>query len=327
MYRTLKAYTVNDNTWTKIFEQWGDWIITVDDLSPYTQGYKEKNKIYFDGDKTLVIRESCVLYSADISLKGINSWKQCIVRKDDEQKLAVQNDIAGLQAYYREKELILKYYTEIEYEECLASHTAEYIENKAQVHLWLDIPQFSIETFRDCYKYDINGAHNEALCEIFPKAAKALKKQFDERKEKPNNKKYVNYYVGCLAKLGYRETYNWIVQHTTQKLLSAIDEVDGIILYANTDGFIVWDYKNILETSKELGDFKEEYHGDVRLYKDKNYIIFQYKDGDEVVTKGSCLCSVRDMIDLEKGTVVHYDRVKKNNCYYATNITTENIEN
>ena len=42
--------------------------------------------------------------------------------------------------------------------------------------------------------------------------------------------------------------------------------------------------------------------------------------------KGSCLNSVRDMIDLEKGKIVHYDRAKENNTYVAKNIKVEDLE-
>lgn len=322
MYRTLKTYTVNDKVWYELHEIWKGWIVEVGDLSPYIQGYNDKRHYYYNGDDTIIVREITLLHYMD----EVTNWKQVILRHEPEQKEDIIADIAGLQAYYYEERLIKRFYKDDEYEECLRTHEAEYDEAKAQVHIWYPIPQYKIRTFRDCYKYDINGAHNEALCEIFPKAAKLLRKQFDERKEKPNNKKYVNYYVGCLAKLGYRKTYNWIVQRTTQKLLKAMDETGGTILYANTDGFITWHNKKVLDVSKELGDFKEEYHGDVRLYQDKNYIIFQYKDGDEVVTKGSCLNSVRDMIDLEKGKIVHYDRAKENNTYVAKNIKVEDLE-
>ena len=37
-----------------------------------------------------------------------------------------------------------------------------------------------------------------------------------------------------------------------------MDETGGTILYANTDGFITWHNKKVLDVSKELGDFKEE---------------------------------------------------------------------
>ena len=178
--------------------------------------------------------------------------------------------------------------------------------------------------YEDCYKWDINGAHNAALCEIFPKAAGAIGMMYQERKKNPANKKYINYYCGMLARKNHRKTYNWIVQRTTQILLNGINEAGGILLYANTDGFLVQHPEKIIPHSTKLDEFKLEYQGAVWFYYDKNYQCFQTETGE---VKGTILQSVRDKIDLPNGQVVHYDRIKRNNTYIAENIQTEVLDN
>ena len=126
-----------------------------------------------------------------------------------------------------------------------------------------------------------------------------------------NNKAVI---VGMLCKKGFRKTYNWIVQRTTKILYKAMDYTKGLTIYANTDGYVISDPFNKLETTKDLGNFKLEYSGDVFVYQAKNYWLMQC--GNEL--KGSCLRSVRKNIDLSKGQVVNYDRKRiliKDNLY------------
>ena len=86
--------------------------------------------------------------------------------------------------------------------------------------------------------------------------------------------------------------------------------------------------KNILSTSKELGDFKLEYSGNTYFYRDTNYMLYQI--GNEL--KGSCPLKVREQINLKKGEVVHFTNkgVKddEGNLLYIdqVNITKEKID-
>ena len=120
-------------------------------------------------------------------------------------------------------------------------------------------------------------------------------------------------------------TYWYIVDRTTRKLFEAIHKVDGRIVYANTDGFCVQYPKNILPTSQELGDFKEEYKGVVYYFnnnKQSPYVLYQF--GNEL--KGSCMTAMRQYIDLSKGQVVYYKRVKYGHSYKAENIIKETVK-
>ena len=50
-----------------------------------------------------------------------------------------------------------------------------------------------------------------------------------------------------------------------------MDLVKGILIYANTDGFVISAKNSDIVASKDLGEFKIEYSGEVYVYKDKNY--------------------------------------------------------
>lgn len=302
-------------TWTKLHQKYSPKLEEgnlVDHLN--------EDACYWDGVDTMIIHEVLLYRLLDEKNDNVTEWKQILVRVRQEQCEPIKDDICGLKAYIAEMKKIKSYYSHEEFEACLRAHEAEYDTNKKQVHSWIEVIPGVVNTFKNCYEYDINGAHNDALCEIFPKAAKMLRKQYDERHEHPDNKKLVNYFVGYLARAGYRKTYNWIVQRTTAMLNEAMNHCNGEIVYANTDGFIVWKPEQLIEPSKKLGQFKLEYHGDVRVYQGINYICFQYKDEDKVETKGSVLTAVRNMINLEKNDTVEYARVLRNNCYFAEDI-------
>jgi hypothetical protein len=229
-------------------------------------------------------------------------------------------------------------YTDAEIDERLRMFEAEKDMNLIQQHYNYPAPDNTIIKLTNTFKFDINGAHTDALCEIFPKAKDKLIGMYLKRKKNPVFKQYPNLYVGMLAqkskemrKAGipgkYEKTYNWIVQRTSRMLLAAMDTVKGCPIYVNTDGFIVQNPESLLTPSKNLGEFKLEFSGDTYVYSDKNYIIYQ--TGDE--KKGSCFTAVRNDIDLSKGQVVHYDtktvRNAKGEILYRepTNIIKETI--
>ena len=91
----------------------------------------------------------------------------------------------------------------------------------------------------------------------------------------------------------------------------AMNYVGGILLYANTDGFLIQNPVNLLITSKNLGDMKLEASGDAYIVRTDNYILYQtYKaDTGEKELKGSCMKCVRDKIDLSTGKIIVYDKV------------------
>lgn len=321
----LKAYTVNEQVFEEILT-FGYRVRIIEDreeFNSYKYGYPQKSLITYDGFKTMILLE-CVLNDHFDLGERMTHWKQCILYKEVTQEAPVQKTITGGMAKRIMESKILKYYTPEEYEQRLNMFAAQYDETLIQFHYEIEQKKHVIVKYDNCYKYDINGAHNDALRIIFPKAAQEFEKMYAERKINPINKQIVNFYVGVLA-LSHRQTYNWIVQRVTKQLKSAINYCEDLfesdLIYANTDGFIIQNPAKLIDTSTELGQFKLEYHGDVYLYKDDNY--WCYQTDNEI--KGSIMYEPRKHIDLKNNKVVHYDQVKIKNAkvYVAQNIVEE----
>lgn len=323
--KLLPAYSVSEELFYKILGAGYKVkiVANAEEFNQYKYGYPEKTVIVYDGFKNMILLE-CVLnehYPLNIRL---THWKQCILHKDLTQNIQCEEDINGGMAYNYINKMLQRYYSDDEIEECLKAHEAEYNDDLKQYHFSIYEKTGYIVRYEDCYKWDINGAHNDALCEIFPKAADSIRYMYQTRKKYPVNKKYVNYYCGMLAQKGYRKTYNWIIQRTTKLLLDGITAAGGTLLYANTDGFLIQHPNKILEHSTKLGEFKLEYQGPAWFYYDTNYQCFQMENGE---IKGTLLQSVRDNIDLPNMKVVHYDRKKVGDSYIADNIRTEVLDN
>jgi hypothetical protein len=320
--KQLPTYEVRDDIFDKILYELEYRVekVAPEFFSELIYGYENKNTIYYeiteDGNEYLICKESVVNSYTDM-LPDCTNWKQCRVRKVSNTESKLQHTITGSRAYYTLRKILNRYYADHEINFIFSKHSAEYDENLIQVHHNLTAcEQGKIYNFRNCYKYDINGAHCAAIVEMFPKAEKELLRLYEERKIKPENKQLFNYAVGELCRKGFRTTYNWIVQRTTKKLNRAILTCGGSLLYANTDGFIVQDPEDYLETSKILDDFKLEYQGNVQFYRSKNYLLYQF--GDKMT--GSCRTAVRDKIDLRIGKVVEYKQQRNGNIVELTNI-------
>lgn len=302
----IKNYELDAELFDRLLEDYSYWIQIVDTVDGLIHGYPEKNVICYDGREYLICPEY-VVNGYTNSMKITNEWKQCRVRRVENCNSTIKKVITGTYAWNYMMRLLKKYYSDEEILDIFSSYSRNYSDYYKQVHYYFPLDEGELLKFNDCYKYDINGAHTDAILEMFPKAAKAILNMYEHRHEDNNYKEIVNYFVGMLKHYGYEKTYNWIVQRTTKLLLDAIDKTDGILLYANTDGFVVADPEHKIDKSKELGKFKLEYQGECYTYRDKNYWIIQ--SGDEI--KGSCLKSVRSHIDLRVGKVVHYKRVRK----------------
>lgn len=300
--KELTVYNVNAETFEWVLTEYKSLIKVKEDLSDYVGGYQNRRIIYYNGWNKLIIQEILLNLGKDSP-----RWKQCILYRRDDQKEAYKKSISGGMAYRVMKSKLLKYYTEEEFDKAMKRFQANYDSEKAQLHYSYVEPDNKIHKYKNCVKYDINGAYAKALIEIFPKAKDLILDLYNNRKTKPINKDYINYFVGCFCIYGYRRTYNYIVQKIRAQIDSTIKKCRGILLYANTDGFAVSCPKNKPERiGKELGQFKIEYEGDIYTFTGKNYWIMQC--GDE--TKGSCLWYARKSVDLRVGKVVEYDTYK-----------------
>lgn len=310
----LKTYELASDIFDTILYQQQYHIKRVEDINEGIYGYKNKNTIYYDGYEWLICKEMVLNYYCGDILEDYTDWKQVRVRRVENTDVILRKTTNGQFAWEFMLNVLMHHYTWDEIVDCLHKCESEFNPSYSQYHYMCPVKTNSLIVFHNCYKYDINGAHCDALAEIFPKAKNSILSLYDTRKINPLNKDYINFFVGMLCKKGFRKTYNWIVQRTTKILYKAMDYTKGLTIYANTDGYVISDPFNKLETTKELGNFKLEYSGDVFVYQAKNYWLMQC--GNEL--KGSCLRSVRKNIDLSKGQVVNYDRKRiliKDNLY------------
>lgn len=322
----LKSLEVSAEVFDKILYDYEEHVLLKHDFSNYMCGYSEntglsKNNIVYNGDNKLICREYVVNGYTD-AIAGCTTWKQIIVIRNEElENDKVESTISGRLAWNTIMRHIKKFYTEEEIETIFKEHSL-YNPNKKQkqVHIDTNVMPNKIFKYNNTYKYDINGAHADAVIELFPKAKKLLlwlynkkdKLKAQGKKSEANKiKALFNFFVGYLCKMGYRPTYNWIVARTTTLLDQAMDYVGGVVLYANTDGFLVHNPDNLLITSKNLGDMKLEASGDAYIVRTNNYILYQtYKaNTGEKELKGSCMKCVRDKIDLSTGKTIVYDKV------------------
>lgn len=313
--KELKTFSLSDEAFDKILLEYNKYVIITDDISNYLYGARSKASIYYNGANKMVLTQKTLNI---IGYKFDNNWMQCICIRKSKQKEDFRPALNGGTAWKRLIAIINKYYTDFEINECFCKFQSDYDNTKNQLHFNY-IPHNEsgiIHNFSDCFKYDINGAYAKALCDIFPKADKAIMKLYLERKIKPENKELINYFVGMMCVKGYRKTFNWIVQNVRKQMEDTINMVNGTLLYANTDGFAVYAPEKTLITSTALGDFKLEYHGEAQIYASTNYWVIQ--TGDEIT--GNALHSVRKHMDLRIGKVVEYSRKKIGSVYVADEI-------
>lgn len=310
----LKAIQVNDAIFNQILYDFEFKVRVKPDLFQYYRGYYEnKDLIYYNGKDEFICCEYIVNKYVNI-IQNCTVWKQIRVQRVLNMPKQAMESTTGSKAKAYITKVLKSVYTIDEIDERLRLFEAEKDTDLIQQHYNYPAPKDTIVKLTNTFKFDINGAHTDALCEIFPKAKDKLIQMYNKRKKNPVFKQYPNLYVGMLAQKSkemrkngipakYEKTYNWIVQRTSKMLLKAMDKVGGCPIYVNTDGFIVQNPEALLMHSKTLGEFKLEFAGDTYVYTDKNYIIYQ--TGSE--KKGSCFTAIRDDIDLSQGKVVHYD--------------------
>ena len=326
--KELKVYNLSEEFFDKVLEYYSDYVIKTDYFSKYEYGEcLFKDSVIFDGIKKIVITEQSLfkLLSDNEKREERADWIQCICYKKHKQQKEIQDGISGGYAWRVLKAKIKKAgkYTNEQFDEKLNKYKCKYDSDKAQYHFQCcdGLKEETIYKYKNCRKYDINGAYAKALTIIFPEAKDLIIGLYNERKQKPENKELINYFVGMFCVKSYRETYNWIVQCVRQLMEKEIEECDGFLLYANTDGFAISSPRKLIRTSSALGEFKLEYEGDMYIFLGTNYWIIQA--GDDIT--GSCLYQARHLVDLRQGRAVRYKRKKLNQTQIATNI--ELLEN
>lgn len=313
--KLLKKYKISEIIFNQIIYNRPISCKHVDNISDYFYGYKgtdlegrKLNIVYGEiGCTKYMVLLARTLY-AYIPDWDSNDWVQIILISDKETK-SVEIDYDPYTCFKKLNNIINKYYTLEEKDQCYKEHMLSIEEHKKQIHIFYNTKiNNMIYKLNDCVKYDINGAHCDALCEIFPRCKNAFNRLYEQRKLPGHEwiKAMFNYSVGYLnsakMKEKYGNVYYWIVNRTSEILEKAIKDVGGEVIYANTDGVCIQHPKHKLKTSKKLGQFKLEYQGTVYFVRTDNYMLYQFgKD-----KKGSCRIDVRPDIDLSKGIIVQY---------------------
>lgn len=306
---TIDSYEVREDIFDTIVDTFSNRLLVLtnkDEFSKHLAFRCPRNHkvLPYDGEEYLICPENLV----DFYTNGIEkptSWKWCRIRRVKNMSNSIKKVMTGNRALHALLSLLEPWYNEDSVDKILSSYSNvkdDYLKQYKR------FPNFGIRVlkgFNNCYSYDINGAHCDALREMFPLAKEAITKLYRDRKKNPVNKDITNHAVGMLKRAGYEGAYNWIVQRTTKKLYEAIDYCGGMLLHANTDGFTVQGPERLLTPSTELGEFKLKYSGDAYIYQDKNYWLMQT---DEMT--GSCRVCVRPLINLREGRVVHYKAKK-----------------
>ena len=315
--KQLKIYEVSEDIFNQILLDYEARVIEVDNIYEYFYGYTycpdptlRKSTIVCGsiGIDDYLIMQEYKLASYDKNIIT-TEWKQVRVHcnRDQNTSITCQSPYSGIHCWNYVMKIIKKHYTEEEIDSCFNAHIAQYDDDKKQIHIFYQAKVKNlIYELKDCYKYDINGAHCDALSIIFLRCREDFVKIQKKRKEKGHEKlkNLFNFFVGEMCRKGHRLTYNWIVQRVTDKVREVMKYCGGEIIYSNTDSICVRNANNLLEHSTELGEFKLEYSGTVYFLRTDSYTLYQF--GKDLV--GSCIKSVRDRIDLSKGKAVLYNK-------------------
>ncbi len=308
---SLNRKKINLNTFNKILDIFKDRVDIVDDLGPYFYGYRDKKRIKYNPKTNNMICQAIYInYASGLNLLQPD-WKQYVlIRGTEVQENEAEDVMYANKANKIINNILLKYYNESEIEELLNNHTHTK-DSAVQRRLPSIYEKNVIHHFHNCVYYDINGAHRDALCEIFPLAKKDFLKV---------NKQAANIYVGDLCNHNHRDTYYWIVNRTANILMQNISHIGGLILYANTDGVIAYHPQNTLNTSDKLGEFKSVIINDEIYYyidSDPNYTGYhciQYATKtNPKEKKGTCPIEFRNEMDLSKGIVIRYKKYREEN--------------
>lgn len=311
-----------------------------DDFFKLERGYQPKygHTVYTDcygsheGKEYLIVSGRALIYYTD-KYDLFTDWKQYILYKDlnraepDFEKEG-QKSITGPRALHTLMKVVKKHYTYDQIKDIFHSHEAEYDPDLIQIHR-NNYHTNRILKYEDCYEYDLNAAYGDAFIALFPEAKKEIQWMFDHRHDTIKGvgnfyKAVLNYSSGCLNSQHewntsvsepyyFPKTYNWIVQRVRKRIDEAIDYVGGEVIYANTDGFIVSAPERHITPSKEIGQFKLEFQGDVYVYQHlvpgySGFWLVQEvdKDGNIVVTKGCNPNQFNNFNNLPKGIVYQY---------------------
>ena len=325
--KLLKQIKISRKVYVDIVSKWHSiikWLGKDDDL--YENWKQDKRYIYAKEEKAIIVSWALLPQVLDDGGKSVI----CIVEQEQ-----VEDIISDFSPLYC-KQLIVKklHKAKLKNEDIdarLNQYQVEEDKKLIQQHK-IEATENTITTWENCYYYDINKAHMDALIEIFHELKDWFMSVAEKSKVDKRFKSIANYYVGLLGKKDgkYRNTYNWIVDRTSKKLLKLVSELSVFkseVIYANTDGFVISNPIVTPKSSSEIGEFKletDEHTFYTYRHKSSNckYFVMQY--GDTI--KGNLPLALRDKIDLRKGIVVDFVRHKEDGYFVYDNVTSYVLE-
>ncbi len=311
----LVRYELDEEHFYKILEYYQYRVENTTDLGEYVRdGYSDKETIKYNPNTDTFICQGYYINHIYNRLLIDSPWKQIICKLNTTiEEKDVKELPSGQKSYNKIKKVILKKYKEAEYKEILHNHEGnipswdeEVIDKQTKL-----LPIYEknvIHHFHNCVYYDINGAHRDAVFEMFPKAKELLLKE---------EKQDINSFVGYLKCAGYEKTMWWVIRRTRAKLDKIIEDAGGIKIYSNTDGVVLAHPEHYLKTSNIIGEFKSEMIGDdiyVFEFKENSkeytgYTCIQYRNKDNKITmKGTVPVRFRSEMNLAQGHVVRYKK-------------------
>lgn len=322
----LARIDISEDIFEEILNTWK--YIKCDNIFDYVYGYPNRLIHKTDLDEYIIVPT----FRYNFIVKKLGYHDAIIEDKNENVQLILRKNIgiskpapviSGRKAYNMIIKILKKHYTMEEIDSIFKQHTRIVNKDLSQYHYTLPRLEHNVYKYTNVVKYDINKAHASAFIKMFPKAKDDLLKLVEKGNyyksigDEANTvyyKNIFNYAVGYLTRQNYRETYNYIVQTTTELLLSTMKKCNGKLIYANTDSFAIQYPENLLNATNELGEFKLECDTDIYFYRDTHYFIYEYTDiKGKKVQVGSCLKTVRDNISLKDGIVASYkvDRSEK----------------
>lgn len=338
--KQLKRVSLNEENFLKVINSYSIKR-KVDSLFDYRYGYPNKPMIVYT-DEALICKWNQLVHIGIVD-ELREDWYQVYCVRSDTQQIGVAPANNPSASCKRIKDILLKYYSEEEILETYYSHEKE---SSHIIHVPPITEQGKVLKFDNCYYYDAAGAYFSILIEMFPKARVGFQYLFDHRHDNNNEfKNDANYFVGCLTQNPkkrqeqinkgltprkiYPKTRHYIVDKVSQMLTELEERLsEKQIIYANTDGIIVKDPKNIIPGENKIGKFKLEYHGTIYTYRGDNYNLIQFGDEVDIIEddlKGSLPLCLRDKVNLKEGRVIEFEKKKVNGVYQYINVKERQI--
>lgn len=339
---TLPTYTINLDAYNELLTNYSLRVkMPFIDYSKIKSGF-----IYFTTGTTKdeIVAQSYVL-KAILNVVDLDEpyWKFLHCYVDRKQNAPLARAIAPTKAVSIVNGIIDKHYSPTEKEERYHMFEAN---DAAPGHVNPGIPMFIsasrsdyprgsyIEVWHNCCSYDLNGAYASCLIDIFPKCKEEFLDMFKHRHDNNNYYKSVfNFFVGCMTQNAdkvargapkrkdlHPRTRFWIVQKVNELVGKGFAMVGGRIVYFNTDGIIVQGTKGIMPTGVLPGTWKLEHQGDVYVYRSGKGTPYTLIQEDDDMTGKILPLSLRSQIDLRKGKVVTFTRVREGDAFVPKNV-------